>query len=84
MRLCELRCKEVLNLCDCKRLGYVVDVMLDMCRGTVIAIIVPAESHICGFLGNTSEYVIPFECIKKVGPDIILVEICAEKFLKKC
>ena len=37
----------------------------------------------CGFFGTDSEYVIPFACIKKIGPDIILVEIKEEKFLQK-
>ena len=47
------------------------------------AIIVPLPGKICGFFGPVSEYVIPFECIKQIGEDIILVEIKEEKFLKK-
>ena len=39
---------------------------------------------ICGFLGSDSEYVIPFSCIKKIGEDIIFVEICEEKYLVPC
>lgn len=84
MRLCELRTKEVINSCDCKRLGCVVDVEIDSCNGRVVAIIIPGPGRICGFLGSDSEYIIPFECIKKIGPDIILVEICEEKFLQTC
>lgn len=84
MRICELREKEVINVCDCKRLGCVVDVIINMCNGCVEAIIVPGPGKMCGLLGCESEYIIPFECIKKVGPDIILVEIIAEKFLKSC
>lgn len=84
MRLCELREKEVINTCDCKRLGCVVDVEINPCDGCVEKIIVPGPGRICGFLGVDSEYIIPFGCIKKIGPDIILVEIVEEKFLKKC
>lgn len=84
MRLCELREKEVINICNCRRLGCVVDVEINICDGCIEAIIVPGPGHICGFLGNDKEFVIPFECIKKIGPDIILVEICEEKFLKCC
>lgn len=83
MRLCELRQKEVINICNCRRLGCVVDVDMDLCDGRILAVIVPGPAKICGFLGTDSEYVIPFPCIKKIGPDIILVEICEEKFLKK-
>lgn len=84
MRLCELREKEVINTCDCKRLGCVVDVVIDICNGCIEAIIIPGPGRICGFLGSDSEYIIPFECIKKIGEDIILVEICEEKFLHNC
>ena len=84
MRLCELREKEVINTCNCKRLGCVVDVILDICNGRIEAIVIPGPGKICGFLGSDSEYIIPFECIKKIGEDIILVEICEEKFLHTC
>lgn len=83
MRLCELREREVINTCDCKRLGCVVDIVFDSCSGCVEAIVVPGPGRICGFWGSDSEFVIPFSCIKKIGPDIILVEIQEEKFLKK-
>ena len=83
MRLCELREKEVVNCCNWKRLGCVVDVELDMCNGNVEAIIVPGPGKIWGFLATDCEFVIPFACIKKIGPDIILVEIQEEKVRKK-
>ncbi len=83
MRLCELREREVINTCDCKRLGCVVDLVFDRCSGCVEAIVVPGPGRLCSFFGSDNEFVIPFSCIKKIGPDIILVEIQEEKFLKK-
>ena len=83
MRLCELREKEVINTCDCKRLGCVVDLVFDSCTGQIEAIVVPGPGKIWGFLGTDCEYVIPFQCIKKIGPDIVLVEIREGKFLHK-
>ena len=84
MRLCELREKEVINLCSCKRLGYVEDLLLELCEGTIRAIIVPEQPKFCGLFGNESEFVIPIECIKKVGEDFIMVEINEEKLRKSC
>lgn len=87
MRLCDLKQKEVINLCTCRKLGHVTDLVFDLCRGCVEAIVVPEYGKLCGFcglFGSESEYVIPFECIKKMGEDIIFVEICEEKFLKSC
>ena len=31
MRICELRQKEVINIRDCQRIGFVVDVEFDPC-----------------------------------------------------
>ena len=75
MRLCDLREKEVINTGNCRRLGCVVDLVVDMKKGCVQAIVVPGPGRLCGLFGYDSEYVIPFECICKVGPDIILVDI---------
>lgn len=84
MRLCELREKEVINLCNCRRLGCVADLIFDLCKGKIEAVIVPSPGKLCGLFGCDSEYIIPFECIKKVGADIIMVEIEEEKCLKSC
>lgn len=83
MRFCELKEKEVVNICNGKCLGGVVDLQINVCSGAIEALIVPGPGKFCGFFGTDSEYVIPFACIKKIGPDIILVEIKEEKFLQK-
>lgn len=84
MRLCEFQKKEVVNMCNCKRLGYVSDIVFNECEGCIEAFVVPVPGKFCGLWGVESEYVIPFSCVKKIGPDIIMVEICEEKFLKSC
>ena len=75
MRICELKRKEVININDCKRLGFVGDVDFDIHTGCVLAIIVPGPGSICGFLGHEKEYVIPFGNICQIGEDIILVDV---------
>ncbi len=84
MRFCELREKEVINCCTCTKLGNVVDLEIDECEGCVKAIIVPGPCKGWCILGNDSEYIIPYACIKSIGADIILVEINEKNFLKKC
>lgn len=84
MRLCELREKEVINLCTCKKLGHVEDLVFDLCEGCLQAIVVPEHVRFCSIFGSGCEYIIPFECVKNVGEDIIIVEICEEKCLKGC
>ena len=83
MRISDLKQKEVININDCKRLGFVVDVDFDMETGCMIAIIVPGPGCICGFLGREKEYVIPFCNICQVGSDIILVDVKEKKVEEK-
>ena len=55
----------------------------ELIRAVLEALIVPGPGRICGILGYDAEYIIPFECIRRFGEDIILVEIKEEKFLQK-
>ena len=47
-RLATLKCKEVVNICDGCRLGYVCDVELDLISGRIIALLLPGP---CRFFG---------------------------------
>ena len=75
MTICDLKQKEVINIKDCKRLGFVGDVDFDMKTGCMTALTVPGPGCICGFLGREKEYIIPFCDICQVGNDIILVDV---------
>lgn len=69
-----LRQKEVINVCDGRRLGLICDLEIDMCDGKIRALIVPGCGRFFGLFrdGNT---VIPWSRICKVGDDVILVDI---------
>lgn len=73
-RFADFRCKEVINICDGCRLGYVADVELKLPEGQVCAIIVYGPFRFFGLFGRGEEYYIPWECIQRVGDDIILVD----------
>ena len=70
----ELRQKEVINLCDGCRLGYVCDLEFDLCDGRITALILPGEGTLFGF-GRCEMVVIPWEKIETIGEDAILVRI---------
>ncbi len=74
-RITELHCKEVICIDSGQRLGFVSDVEIEMPAGCVIAIIVPGPCRFLGLFGRHDDFVIPWKCIKKIGPDIILVDI---------
>ncbi len=69
-----LREKEVINLCDGRRLGYVCDLALDLGCGRVTAIVVPGEASLFGF-GRTGAITVPWEKIETIGEDAILVRV---------
>ncbi len=83
MRICELRQKEVVNICSCRTLGCPLDIEFNPRTGCVEAMIVPVPGKMCGLFGPATEYVIPFSCVRQIGEDIILVEIQEEKCIKK-
>lgn len=70
----ELHCKEVICICDGRRLGFVTDAVVEIPEGRVLSIVVPSPPRFPQF-GRREEFLIPWECIKKIGPDIILVDI---------
>ena len=83
MRLCELQEKEVINACNCKCLGNVVDLEFDECTGCIQALVVPGPCKFFGIFGHEFELCIPWKCIVRIGPDIILIEIKEEDCRRK-
>ena len=75
MRLTELECKEVVCVSDGSRLGYVCDVIIDAPEGCVKAIVVPGRGKMAGLVSGHDEFVIPWNCICRIGGDIILVDV---------
>lgn len=75
IRITDLNCKEVICVSDGRRLGFISDVEIECPSGNVLAIIVPGPCRILGMIGRKDDYVIPWNCIKRIGPDIVLVDI---------
>lgn len=75
IKMSELRCREVICVADGRRLGFVCDLEIEIPEGCVKSIIVPGPCRFLGLFGRKDDYVIPWGCIKRIGPDIILVDI---------
>ncbi len=68
--------KEVINIVDGKRLGFVQDVCADLKSGKITSIIVPGSNNrLMSLFSNSNDIVIPWENIKCISDDLILVEI---------
>ncbi len=79
IRFSQLQCKEVICITDGARLGFVEDVQISLPEGDVCAIIVPAPGRFLGIAGPREDFVIPWRCIRRIGPDIVLVDVKCEE-----
>ena len=66
---------------DGRRLGFVSDADINFESGRLEAIMVAGAGKLFGAPAKDSELIIPFEKIKKIGDDVIIVDI-EERVLK--
>lgn len=68
----DFRDKEVVNICDGRKLGFISEIEFDVCEGKITAIIIYGGKK--GMFGKCEEdIIIPWRKIEKIGDDIILV-----------
>ncbi len=68
--------KEVINITDGKRMGFVQDVTADLSTGKIISILVPGNNKFMNFIFSFNDsIVIPWDKIVCIGDDVILVKI---------
>ena len=67
--------REVINIVDGKRLGEIKDIELDLERGKIKSIILPGSGGLLSFFGRNEDIVVPWDRIRKLGTDVILVEV---------
>ncbi len=82
MKLSELKCKEVICVSDGRRLGFVTDACVELPEGGIRSIIVPGPCKFFGLFGRKEDYEIPWCAIRRIGPDIILVDVNPEECCK--
>jgi len=73
MNLSDLQRKDIVNLTDGKRLGRIIDA--EITESGNISYFVILEKKFFHLFKSASEVTITFSQIKKIGSDVILVEI---------
>ena len=70
----ELRRKDVVNVCNGRRIGCASDFEFDPCSGKITALIIPGD---CGFfgIGSKCDIVIPWGRVECFGEDTVLVKL---------
>ena len=77
-RFQELKNKEVINVKDGKRLGFVCDIEISSQDGKILSLILPPQKSRLFFAGD-DDITVEWDKIKKIGDDIILVDLICEK-----
>ncbi|MBQ3229562.1 MAG: YlmC/YmxH family sporulation protein [Clostridia bacterium] len=73
---CELKSKEVVNLCNGCLLGCISDIEFNVCTGEIISIILPGNG-ILASLSSKNRICIPWRDIERIGKDAVLVRFNA-------
>lgn len=70
----EIRKKEVINIRTAEKLGFIHDIDVCFDTGRIKSIIIPRGNFFVKLFTRRSDYIIPWESIVKIGPDIVLVD----------
>lgn len=73
MRLSDLQNKDIVNMRDGKKVGNIIDVVIDN-SGNMESLIVQRTKFMNVFL-SSGEFEVKWNQIKKIGEDVILVEV---------
>ena len=74
MKLSELQDKDIVNINDGKKIGRIVDARINE-EGNILYLIVDEKKNIRNILSGGNDINIYFNQIKKIGSDVILVDI---------
>ncbi len=75
MRLSDLQRKDIVNINDGRIIGRVIDADINEKDGTLMSLIIEKNKYLKNIFSSESEVTIRFEQIKKLGSDVILIEI---------
>ncbi len=73
MTYCELKRREVINGSDGRRMGHIIDLVFSADSGKIKGIILPYGKR--GVFSKSQDLFVPWQCVQKIGEDVILVEI---------
>lgn len=77
MRLYELAGKEIVNIMNGARLGVVgeSDMSINADTGEIMTIILPPKRSFISLWVDKQEVEIPWDAVKKIGSEVIIVEL---------
>ena len=74
MYLSTLQEKDIVNINDGRKIGRIIDARIDS-DGKIINLVIDQKKNIRNILSNNSDINISFNQIKKIGSDVILIDL---------
>lgn len=74
MTLHELSEKDVIQIKTGENLGRIDDVIFDEGVAKLQSVVLHGRSHLFGLLGYDEDLIIPWEALKTIGTDVIMVD----------
>lgn len=74
-KISDLGLRDIVNLVDGAKLGPVKDVHIDLETGQVLSLVLSGNRKFFGLLSAGKDQVVPWEKVKKIGVDTVLVEV---------
>lgn len=72
----ELRCREIINVRDGRRLGRITDIVFSGESSKLKGIVAPFTKR--SLFSKGQDIFIPWRCITKIGEDVIIVDVNAD------
>lgn len=74
MTLHELSEKDVIQIKTGENLGRIDDVIFDEGTARLQSVVLRGRSHLFGLMGYDEDLIIPWEALKTIGTDVIMVD----------
>lgn len=82
-RFSDLKRKVVISEIDGVKIGYIDDLILDKNSAKVVAFVIFGGFFFFGIFGKREDYIIPWEKIKLIGVDAVIISCQTPKPSKK-
>ena len=73
MRISSFQMKDVINVADGKKLGFISDIDIDVATGKIDCIFISQQNKMLPFFNKLEDIVVEWDDILKIGEDVILV-----------